>query len=88
MAEISSQAVCAKQLSQLAEVDVIEFVDDAIHYLKGNRVPFLSKYSESEQIEIINPLKTQKLDQSDDFNDRVEKEDSPKKEEKKEVKPA
>ena len=47
MAEISSQAVCAKQLSQLSEVDVIEFVDDAIHYLKGNRVPFLSKYSEA-----------------------------------------
>lgn len=26
---------------------MIEFVDDAIHFLKGNRVPFLSKYSES-----------------------------------------
>lgn len=47
MAEISSQATCAKQLSQLSEVDMIEFVDDAIHFLKGNRVPFLSKYSEA-----------------------------------------
>ena len=47
MAEISSQATCAKQLSQLAEVDVIEFVDDTIHYLKGNRVAFLTKYSEA-----------------------------------------
>ena len=46
MAEITSQAVCAKQLSQLAEIDMIEFVDDTIHYLKGNRVPFLTKYSE------------------------------------------
>lgn len=45
MAEISSQAVCVRQLSQLAEADVIEFVDDTIHFLKGNRVPFLSKYS-------------------------------------------
>ena len=47
MAEISSQAVCVRQLSQLAEADVIEFVDDTIHFLKGNRVPFLSKYSEA-----------------------------------------
>ena len=47
MAEISSQATCAKQLSQLSEVDMIEFVDDSIHFLKGNRVPFLSKYSEA-----------------------------------------
>ena len=46
MAEITSQAICAKQLSQLAEIDMIEFVDDTIHYLKGNRVPFLTKYSE------------------------------------------
>jgi hypothetical protein len=45
MAEVSSQATCCKQLSQLAESDMIEFVDDAIHFLKGNRVPFLSKYS-------------------------------------------
>ena len=47
MAEISSQAVCCKQLSQLAEADMISFVDDTIHFLKGNRVPFLSKYQEA-----------------------------------------
>ena len=47
MVEISSHATCAKQLSQLAEVDVVEFVDDTIHFLKGNRVPFLTKYSEA-----------------------------------------
>ena len=47
MAEVTSQANCARQLSQLAEVDMIEFVDDAIHFLKGNRVSFLSKYSEA-----------------------------------------
>lgn len=26
---------------------MVEFVDDAIHFLKGNRVPFLTKYSEA-----------------------------------------
>ena len=26
---------------------MVEFVDDTIHFLKGNRVPFLSKYSEA-----------------------------------------
>jgi len=26
---------------------MIEFVDDAIHFLKGNRVPFLSKYADA-----------------------------------------
>lgn len=47
MAEISSQAVAARQLSQIPEADMVEFVDDTIHYLKGNKVPFLSKYSEA-----------------------------------------
>ena len=47
MVEISSQSTCVKQLSLLTEVDMIEFVDDAIHYLKGNRVPFLTKYTEA-----------------------------------------
>lgn len=45
MAEVSSQAKCAKMLSQLAESDMVDFIDDTIHVLKGNRVPFLSKYS-------------------------------------------
>lgn len=31
-------------LALLAEADLIEFVDDTIHYLKGNKVAFLSKY--------------------------------------------
>ena len=47
MAEVSSQIVCARQLSQVPESDMVEFVDDTIHFLKGNRVPFLSKYSEA-----------------------------------------
>ena len=47
MTEVSSQAKCVAQLSQLAETDVVEFVDDTIHFLKGNRVPFLTKYSEA-----------------------------------------
>ena len=47
MAEISSQAVAARQLSQIPEANMVEFVDDTIHYLKGNKVPFLSKYSEA-----------------------------------------
>ena len=47
MTEVSSQAKCVAQLSQLADTDVVEFVDDTIHFLKGNRVPFLTKYSEA-----------------------------------------
>ena len=47
MTEVSSQAKCVAQLSQLADTDVIEFVDDTIHFLKGNRVPFLTKYCEA-----------------------------------------
>jgi len=47
MAEISSQATCVRQLSTLSESDMLSFVDDTIQYLKGNRVPFLSKYNEA-----------------------------------------
>ena len=36
-----------RQFSQVDESDMVEFVDDTIHFLKGNRVPFLSKYSEA-----------------------------------------
>jgi len=45
MAEISSQATCARQLSTMPEADMIGFVDDTVHFLKGNKVPFLSKYN-------------------------------------------
>jgi len=45
MAEISSQATCALKLSTLSEADMLGFVDDTIHFLKGNKVPFLSKYN-------------------------------------------
>lgn len=37
----------AAQLSQVAEADLIEFVDDTIRVLKGLKVPMLSKYSEA-----------------------------------------
>ena len=46
-AEVSSQAKCVRQLSQLGDADLIEFIDDTIHFLKGNRLPFLSKFSEA-----------------------------------------
>ena len=57
MAEISSQATCARQLSQVPEAEMISFVDDTIHWLKGNRVPFLSKYSAAfgDQARLIVP---------------------------------
>jgi hypothetical protein len=32
------------QIALLAEADLIEFIDDTIHALKGNKVAFLSKY--------------------------------------------
>jgi hypothetical protein len=32
------------QLAQLGEADLVEFIDDTIHFLKGNKVAFLSKY--------------------------------------------
>jgi hypothetical protein len=31
-------------IALLAEADLIEFIDDTIHYLKGNKVAFLTKY--------------------------------------------
>ena len=31
-------------LASLAEADLLEFIDDTVHHLKGNKVPFLSKY--------------------------------------------
>lgn len=32
------------QIALLAEADLIEFIDDTMHALKGNKVAFLSKY--------------------------------------------
>ena len=49
MAE-ASQALKSNALEEigaLAESDLIEFIDDTIHYLKGNKVAFLSKYYEA-----------------------------------------
>ena len=59
MAEVSSQAVCAMKLSTLDEPTVITFIDDTIHYLKGNKVPFLSKYSDAfdNQARLIVPCR-------------------------------
>jgi hypothetical protein len=31
-------------LAMLAEPDLIEFIDDTVHFMKGNKVPFLTKY--------------------------------------------
>lgn len=31
-------------LSTLSEPDLIEFIDDTVHFLKGHKVPFLTKY--------------------------------------------
>lgn len=33
-----------QQIAQLPESDLIEFIDDTIHFMKGNKVAFLSKY--------------------------------------------
>ena len=33
-----------EEIASLAESDLIEFIEDTIHYLKGNKVAFLSKY--------------------------------------------
>ena len=59
MAEVSAPAKCARQLSQLSEADIVGFIDDTIHFLKGNRVPFLSKYSASfgDQARLIVPCR-------------------------------
>lgn len=32
------------QIAMLAEADLIEFIDDTVHFMKGNKVAFLSKY--------------------------------------------
>lgn len=32
------------QIAMLAEADLIEFMNDTIHFLKGNKVAFLTKY--------------------------------------------
>ena len=37
----------ATQLSQVAEQDLIEFVNDTVSFLSGQKVPFLSKYNEA-----------------------------------------
>ena len=32
------------QIALLNEADLIEFIDDTVYYLKGNKVAFLTKY--------------------------------------------
>ena len=47
MVEYAQRVKVATQLSQVGEAELIEFVDDTISFLKGQRVPFLSKYNEA-----------------------------------------
>ena len=42
---LSVAAQCATCLSQLEEADLLEFIEDTIQFLKGYKVPFLSKYA-------------------------------------------
>lgn len=42
---LSVAAQCATCLSQLEEADLLEFIEDTIQFLKGYKVPFLSKYN-------------------------------------------
>lgn len=43
----------------MQDADLIEFIDDTIHFLKGNRVAFLSKFSEAfgNQARLIVPCR-------------------------------
>lgn len=38
-------ALSLDAFAQMEEQDLLEFVDDSIQYLRGVRIPFLSKYS-------------------------------------------
>ena len=44
-AQLPVPAQCAVKLSQLGEADLLEFIEDTIRFLKGNKVAFLTKYS-------------------------------------------
>lgn len=44
-------------LQQLQDQDLVEFFDDTISYLKGIRVPFLSKYGGSLGVGNVVPLR-------------------------------
>lgn len=44
-APFTPQSRCARALSSLPEADVVSFVDDTIQFLKGHKVPFLTKYN-------------------------------------------
>jgi len=43
-ASITLKSNAFEEISSLAESDLISFIDDTIHFLKGNKVAFLSKY--------------------------------------------
>ena len=43
--QLSPTAQYASCLTQLGEADLIEFIEDTIQFLKGYKVPFLSKYN-------------------------------------------
>lgn len=44
-------------LQSLQDQDLVEFFDDTISYLKGTRVPFLSKYGAALGIGSVVPLR-------------------------------
>jgi hypothetical protein len=46
MAEATQALKCNafEEISSLAESDLIAFIEDTVHFLKGNKVAFLSKY--------------------------------------------
>ena len=46
MAEASQTFKIAKHISTLDETDLISFVNDTIAFLKGERIPFLTKYNQ------------------------------------------
>lgn len=43
LSQLPKVATCLS--TTVAEADLIEFIDDTISYLKGQKVPFLSRYN-------------------------------------------
>ena len=61
---LSVTAQCATCLSQLEEADLLEFIEDTIQFLKGYKVPFLSKYNErfGESSRMVVPTRDYAID--------------------------
>jgi len=44
-------------INKFSDTDLVDFINDTIEYLKGEKIPFLSKYSESIGIGNVVPIR-------------------------------